>query len=132
MVWILILIAFIGLISFAAYMTWQENKEMMLKREFNKIKKGDRYVIKGVKNPFNISDKQIALIIGKDTSPENNENYVQFICDGVKYSCSVSEFIKSWNAADNCERIKDIEIDTTVGIKQKHFSEFDADTIRKK
>lgn len=110
----------------------REKKLNFLRTTYKDMKIGDKYSIKGIIDPFNISDKQIAIIINKDKSPENDEYYVQFICDNIKYSSSLDKFLSEWNKISSTSLLNKIKVDTELGIKQKHFGELDIDEIRKK
>ena len=110
----------------------QEKEKELLRTTYRDMKNGDKYSIKGVVDPFNISDKQIAVIVNKDISPEDNQYYVQFICDNIKYSSSLKNFLKEWNEISSSSLLNKIKIDTDFGIKQKYFGDLDIDEIRKK
>lgn len=110
----------------------QEKEKELLRTTYRDMKNGDKYSIKGVADPFNISDKQIAVIVNKDISPEDNQYYVQFICDNIKYSSLLKNFLKEWNEISSSSLLNKIKIDTDFGIKQKYFGDLDIDEIRKK
>lgn len=99
------------------YEEW-ENK---YNRTFNDLKINDRYRIKGVADPFNVSDKQIAVILNKETSTINKRHYVLFVCNKIKYSCEWYKFKKYWAPIPKNSHLKEYDIDTDISENYKDF-----------
>lgn len=90
---------------------------------FNKLKINDRYILKDINNPFLSSDKNIAVILGKEQSSVDNKYYVLFASNKVKYSCDWKLFLKKWKPVSKKSLMNDYEIDTNFSGEYKDFRE---------
>ena len=109
-----------------------ENLSDQYRQRYKDIKINDRYHIRTIKDPFNVSEKQIAVVIGKETSSVNDKHYILFVCNNVKYSCELNKFWNCWTPIPKNSHLTDYYIDTDITENYKDFRDEYCEEITKK
>lgn len=113
----------LGIIFFGFWCAEDDIRIEKYNSSFNAVKINDRFQSKTTNDPFSISDKQIAVIISKESSPVDKKKYVLFVYNNVKYSAEWKEFNKYFVKVYSNSKASKIDIDTNINGDYKKFRE---------